>query len=152
MNLVELLDATAARQPEHPAIIGPADDENLSYAQFRTWVDETAELLSGHGVRKGHCVGLHCPSGRNYICLTYAIWRLGACVVPIPTELSAEEKMRVCEGIALDYILSDRGGKGKLSPAFAEPSQGVDDFIWIAPAKRFRDRPAGFDEVNAAFS
>ena len=34
MNLVELLDATAARQPEHPAIIGPSDGESLSYAQF----------------------------------------------------------------------------------------------------------------------
>jgi len=151
MNLVELLDATAARQPEHAAIIGPADGEVLSYAQFRTWVDETAGLLADHGVRKGHCVGLHCPSGRDYIRLTYAIWRLGACVVPIPTELSAEEKMRVCQGIALDHVLSDRKGQGALSPALAAPVQRVDDFIGIAPAKRYRETPAGFAEVNAAF-
>ena len=151
MNLVELLDATAARQPEHPAIIGPAEGETLSYAQFKSRVDDTAELLSRHGVRKDHCVGLHCQSGRDYIRLTYAIWRLGACVVPIPTELSAEEKMRVCQGIALDHILSDRGGQRMLAPAFAEPAQRADDFIWIAPARRFRETPAAFGEVNAAF-
>src|SRR5512139_361706 len=151
MNLVELLDATAARQPEHAAIIGPADGEVLSYAQFKTRVDETAGLLAGHGVCKGHCVGLHCPSGRDYIRLTYAIWRLGACVVPIPTELSAEEKMRVCQGIALDHVLTDRKGQGALAPAFDAPVQRVDEFIAIAPAKRFRETPAGFADVNAAF-
>lgn len=151
MNLVELLDATAARQPEHPAIVGPAEGATLSYAQFKTSVDDTAQMLSSFGVRKGQCVGLHYPSGRDYIRLTYAIWRLGACVVPIPTELSAEEKMRVCQGIALDHILSDRAGQKMLSPAFAGPCQEVDKLIWIAPAKRLRETPAGFGEVNAAF-
>jgi long-chain acyl-CoA synthetase len=151
MNLVELLDAIAERQPEHPAIIGPAEGEVLSYAQFKARVDETAGLLQSHGVRQGHCVGLHCPSGREYIRLTYAIWRLGACVVPIPTELSGEEKMRVCQGIVLDHVLSDRKGQSVLSPAFAEPVQRVDELIGIAPAKRFRETPAGFAEVNAAF-
>ena len=151
MNLVELLDATALRQPEHPAIIGPADTDALSYGEFKTEVDETAALLAHFGVQAGQCVGLHCPSGRNYICLTYAIWRLGACVVPIPTELSTEEKMRVCQGIALDYILTDRAGQKKLASAFAEPGQRLDDLTWIAPATFFREKPAGFSEVNAAF-
>jgi long-chain acyl-CoA synthetase len=151
MNLVELLDATVARQPEHPAIVGPAEGETLSYAQFKARVDETAQQLARHGVKPGHCVGLHCPSGRDYISLTYAIWRLGACVVPIPTELSAEEKMRVCQGIALDHVLSDRGGQRVLEPAFAAPRQRVDDFVSIAPARRFRETPAGFAGVNAAF-
>lgn len=151
MNLVDLLDATVERQPGEPAIVGSAEGEVLSYAELKAWIDETAGRLAEAGVRAGQCVGLHVPSGREYICLTYALWRLDACVVPIPTELSAVEKMRVCEGIALDHILMDRGGQRALAAAVAEAPRVVDDKTWIAPARRLREAPEGFGAIHAAF-
>lgn len=151
MNLVDLLDATAARQPQHLALVGPDEGASLTYAALKALVDDTAATLAHLGVQRGHCVGLHCPSGRDTIRLTYALWRLGACVVPIPSELSAEEKLRVCQGIALDGLLLDRPGKAVLAPAQAAEPQRVDELCWFAPARRFRERPAGFDAVNAAF-
>lgn len=151
MNLIELLDSTVARQPEHAAIIGPEDGAVLSYASFKDAVDATAKALAASGVKAGQCVGLHYPSGSDYIRLTYALWRLGACVVPIPVELSAEEKARICRDIAMNHLLAETEGIKQLAPALAGSPISLDEKVALAPAKRYRDAPAGFSKVNAAF-
>jgi long-chain acyl-CoA synthetase len=131
MNLYDLFHETARRQPEHPAILGPSQDTALTYSGLDEAIRAAASRLRKAGVQPGDCVGLHHPSGSPYIVLTYAAWQCGACVVPVATELAAEEKREICREISLDYILSSPG-----TAAFAEP---------------FRLRPAGYDRVQAAF-
>src|SRR5262245_10268518 len=106
MNLYDVFHETAHRQPTRPAVLGPGPADALSYSQLDHAIRTTGERLARSGVCAGHCVGLHCPSGADYIVLTYALWQCGCCAVPIPTELAAGEKQDVCREIALDFVIS----------------------------------------------
>jgi long-chain acyl-CoA synthetase len=151
MNLYDLFHETARRQPEHPAILGPSQDTALTYSGLDEAIRAAASRLRKAGVQPGDCVGLHHPSGSPYIVLTYAAWQCGACVVPVATELAAEEKREICREISLDYILSSPG-----TAAFAEPfrrgeATGIGQNIDLMPIRSPCLRPAGYDRVQAAF-
>lgn len=149
-NLFDIFRQTALRQPLHPALIDCDQGQHVSYGKLLQEIEQFANQLRCLGVRAGDCVGLHVPSGRNYIVATYAIWRCGACVVPIPMELTFREKRLICANIALKAVLSSvnsagfweswqRGGAISLGPI---------DFIPLEPAI---SPPAGFAGVNASF-
>jgi long-chain acyl-CoA synthetase len=148
--LYEQFRRTAAAQPDHAAILGPRPDASLSYRALDAAICQASEQLTAAGVQAGHCVGLHYPSTTEYIIYTYAIWRLGGCVVPVPMELAAPEKTEICQRLALDYVITAGSG-----PAFLEPfrrgketSLGRDHLV---PVSSPRHHPAGFAGVNAAF-
>ena len=150
MNLYQLLHETALRQPHQKAIAGPGAEAVLSYGALDEAICRAGDRLAAAGVGPGACVGLHYASGSEYIINTYAIWRNGGCVVPIPTELAPAEKSEVCRRLALNYVIS----KGA-APAFVEPFQRgpetpVGDDL-LLPVASPRQHPPGFAEVNAAF-
>ncbi len=150
MNLIDLFEQRARRQPRSPAILGPKEDVILSYGELLQQVDETAGALAEAGVECGQCVGLHYPSGLDYIRLTYALWRLGACVVPIPVELKSGEKLRICRDIALHHVITNPAGSRTFETAIATPF-GKLQYGLIAATRRHRDPPPEFARVNAAF-
>jgi long-chain acyl-CoA synthetase len=148
--LYEQFHRTAVAQPEHGALLGPRQDAALSYRALDAAICRASEQLAAAGVRAGHCVGLHYPSTTDYIIWTYAIWRLGGCVVPLPMELAAPEKAEICQRLALDFVLTAGN-----APAFLEPFRrgdtenlGRDHLVPVVGPRR---HPAGFAEVNAAF-
>jgi long-chain acyl-CoA synthetase len=150
VNLYQCWHETALRLPNQPAIVGPGEEAAISYRALDEAICRTSEMLTAVGVGPGSCVGLHYPSGREYIVHTYAIWRAGGCVVPIPTELAAAEKSEICRRLAIDFVISKTP-----APAFVEPfartaqiNLGEDVLLPIASP---RQHPAGFAEVNAAF-
>jgi long-chain acyl-CoA synthetase len=148
--LYQRLHETAVFQPHHLAIVGPVEEATWSYRALDEAICRVGERLAAAGVGPGACVGLHYASGREYIVHTYAIWRTGGCVVPIPTELAATEKSEVCQRLALDYVIS----KGP-APHFVEPFQRGGpiplDKDLLLPVSSPRQHPPGFGEVNAAF-
>lgn len=151
INLYDLFHETACRQPDHLAILGPSADTALTYGELDRAIRETAQRLRQAGVRPGDCVGLHQPSGSQYIILTYAVWQCGGCVVPIATELAAEEKREICREIALDYLISPTA-----TVAFADsfrqgPATSVSGRAAVMPIRGPCTRPAGYDRVEAAF-
>ena len=83
MNLVDTFCDISEKQPDHPAVIGPGKDDMYSYRGLREAIESMAGQLKAAGIQPGTCVGLHFKSSPMYIILTYAIWRCGACVVPI---------------------------------------------------------------------
>ena len=149
MNLFDLFLQTATRQPDHPLIITAT--ETHTYGAFLIQIEALVTKLKAHGIGPGQCIGLHYPNSPAYIRLTYAIWGCGACVVPIPVELSAPEKADIFHNIAIDAVLSKPALLADLAAIQAtEPCLLTDEAILCA-AKRFRDHPAGFAAVNAAF-
>ena len=106
MNLFDVFEQTAIRQPDHAAMFGPATEARLPYHELQRQVRETARLLELAGVRPRDCIGLHYPSGLDYIILTYALWCCGACSVPIAVELVEEEKHDICRGICLHGVIT----------------------------------------------
>jgi long-chain acyl-CoA synthetase len=151
LNLDDVFRSTARRQPNHPACLGPGADDVLSYAAADEAIGSSAERLRAAGVGPGACVGLNCPSGVAYILATYAAWRSGACIVPIPTELTRPEKEQILQTVALDFVIAPPTRAGW----FAPHQRGAAIELWPAasvyPVVPLRQRPPDFAGINAAF-
>jgi long-chain acyl-CoA synthetase len=151
LNLYDLFCQTARRQPDAPALLGPGSQDALSYRSLQEAIDAASNRLRQAGVRPGDCVGLHCPSGANYIIQSYAVWSCGACVVPIPVELTAEEKGEVCREICLDHVITARRVPSFLEPFRRGESTELSPASAIVPVNRTQDAPPAFASINSAF-
>jgi fatty-acyl-CoA synthase len=60
------LDATAARFPEHEALVDCATGKRWTYAAFAADVDTLARGFAGSGVVKGDRVGIWAPNGAEW--------------------------------------------------------------------------------------
>ncbi|TWU26040.1 class I adenylate-forming enzyme family protein [Bythopirellula polymerisocia] len=149
-NLYQVLKATVQRQPAHIAVSDCENYSSVTYAQLLGRIDGLAKRLQAAGIGPGSCVGLHAASGLNYMIRTYALWKLGACVVPIPLELAPREKRQICQRIAIDTIVSSDRAIGFLSgiEATEVAQSGSCRVIRITP---LRAHPVDFGSVNAAF-
>lgn len=154
MNLDDLFRDTARRQPDRPAIFDAGRDAVLTYRELDEAVGAASRRMRRAGVRAGDCVALHDRSGSTYIVLTYAVWRCGGCVVPVPFELAAAEKRAICREIAVDFVVSPANAAD-----FAECFRRGDTMrvfdatedIAIVPIRSPREHPAGYDPRSAAF-
>jgi len=151
MNLYDVFRETARRQLTRPAILGPGPSDAISYGQLDEMIRTTGEHLARLGVRAGHCVGLHCPSGADYIILTYAVWQRGGCVVPIPVELATSEKQTICREIALDFVISREKTASFAAPFGSGPPSHLLPGIVGTPIRSPREHPASFHAINSAF-
>jgi long-chain acyl-CoA synthetase len=146
-NLDGALHAVAEQQPDHPAIVNGG---TISYRELDERVERAAALLRHAGVRPGSTVGLHLHSGVEYIVQTYAIWRCGACSVPIATELADSEKATVCRKVALDFIVG--GGTQRFAhDVAAQPAIALAGSLTLTPVRSSRQHPPGFRSIDAAF-
>ncbi|MCI0599331.1 MAG: acyl--CoA ligase [Beijerinckiaceae bacterium] len=151
MNVYDLFQKTARQQPVHQAILGPGIDEQLSYGALDEAVCAMSSKLRDAGVRGGGCVALHCPSGKDYIVLTYAIWKCEACVVPVATELTAEEQQLIIENIAIDHLIFHGAIASTLEPYCKGSAGALMPNFSIVPIGSPRDRPSGYQGLNSAF-
>lgn len=150
MNLYQLFHDTAHKQPEHLAILGPRA-ESTTYGELDAAIRQTSDDLGRAGVTAGSCVGLHCSSGREYIILNYAVWRLGGCVVPIPIELTEPEKQEICRTICMDFVVSEKRALGFVKPFQKDGETDLSPRSLVMAIASPREHPAGFSDVNAAF-
>jgi long-chain acyl-CoA synthetase len=151
MNMYTYFYETTRRQPQHPAILGPGADQSFSYEQLNEAIELVSTQLLRAGVRAGDCVGLNYGSGARYVIFNFAIWRCGATVVPIPTELSVDEKQQILREISIRYVITSplhaasfdvfRNGAGQ---------QILQDAVVFATSGR-REHPAQFQAINPAF-
>jgi len=106
MNLNELLEHSVRRQPRKIAFI--EESTETSYAALAEKIDTFAETLKSLPFRSGARIGLCFPNSVNYVALTYALWKIGAIVVPVPTECPPEELSEIAVSMELSAILSQK--------------------------------------------
>src|SRR5438045_543351 len=99
MNLSELIDASATRFPDKPAIINT--DAVVSYSELMIWTRELAGALRAAGVQAGQRIGVSFPNSAAYVAAIFAVWRAHATAVPVPVESSAEERARILHSLGL---------------------------------------------------
>jgi long-chain acyl-CoA synthetase len=90
-TLVDVLRATAAERPAHPAILFKGT--TLSYGSLDRLSTAFAATLAADGVRKGDRVGLLLPNCPQFLIAQFGIWKAGGVVVainPIYTEPELE--------------------------------------------------------------
>jgi len=151
MNMYTRFCDTVRRQPHHPAILGPRANQSLSYVQLYDVIERVGSQLQRAGVRPGDCVGLHYGSGATYIIFNYAIWRCGATVVPIPMELSADEKQQILREIAIRYVITSPLHSAFLDIFRSGEAEPISDSAAIVPTSGRRDHPIEFRLLNSAF-
>jgi long-chain acyl-CoA synthetase len=106
MNLTELLDKTASDWPQKMALI--EGDHAVSYAELAADTVVLATQLQALQLPPFCRVGLCFPNSVNYVALTFALWRIEAVVVPIPTECTEDELSNIAITMQLEAILSQK--------------------------------------------
>ena len=113
-NFVCLLEETAARFPEKPALLCP--DATLTYRALQQRAAGFARELAEGNIGPGHRVAMVLPNHWTFVVAMLGIWKLGATAVPLSPLLKAEER---------EAILAD------VDPAVVvervEPGEGVWD-------------------------
>ena len=113
-NFVCLLEETAARFPEKPALLCP--DATVTYRALQQRAAGFARELAEGNVGPGDRVAMVLPNHWTFAVAMLGIWKLGATAVPLSPLLKAEER---------DAILAD------VDPAVVvervEPREGVWD-------------------------
>jgi len=104
MNLTELLDRTASEWPNKTALI--EGDSVVSYVELVEKTLALATQLRRLQLSPGCRVGICIPNSVSYVALTFALWRINAVVVPIPTECTEEEFSTIATSMQLEAILS----------------------------------------------
>ncbi len=100
MNLGHILDATAARSPDAPAVV--FEGSTTTYTELARQARAAAADLAARGVIKGDRVAVWLPNQPDFVSAMYAVLRLGAVVVPVHAALTKPEAR---------HILSDAGAK-----------------------------------------
>ena len=106
MNLNESLENAAARFAGKPALV--EEETVVTYDSLRNQIEEMAARLSALSLPRGCRVGLCYPNSIAYVVLTFALWRMNAVVVPIPTECTEEEITEIATAIQLEAVLSPK--------------------------------------------
>jgi long-chain acyl-CoA synthetase len=151
MNLYDVFHRTALGQAEHPAFLGPGPRAIMSYAALDEAIQNTSSCLARAGVGPGMCVGLHCPSGANYVIATYAAWRCGAFVMPIPIDLTPPEKEQILRTVAVDSIVSVTNRTEFLEDYQTGRETEIMAGAAVYPVRRLRDHPPELFAMNPAF-
>ena len=108
-NIVEVILARAAVEPEHAAFVGR--DGEITFgclaAEVRRWASVIAGLpgLPDQGVPR---IGVRCPGGVLHAVLMLAVMKAGGCAVPVAGELPGPERSTLAGATALHGILSWR--------------------------------------------
>jgi clorobiocin biosynthesis protein CloN4 len=101
-DLTELVEASASRWPDRPAVVGP--NRTLTYADLTTEADAFAIALHDAGVRRGDRVGIWLEKSATAIAAMQGALRLGAAYVPLDPlapRHRVEHIVRDCEMRAL---------------------------------------------------
>ncbi|MCW5747066.1 MAG: acyl--CoA ligase [Alphaproteobacteria bacterium] len=88
-TLDAVLAQAAARHPDRPLVM--TDDATLSYRDAMARAEALARGLRGEGVRAGDRVALIMANHADFVPLVFAVWRLGAAVIPVNFLFKARE-------------------------------------------------------------
>jgi len=120
--LADLLEATAARTPDHPALI--FGDRTLTYRQLNQQAALVAARLLAAGVRPGQIVGLWMPRGIELLVAQAGIAKAGAAWLPVDEDTPVE-RLQVC--------LDDADGAGVITSAALAPRlAAIGRSVWTA--------------------
>ncbi len=83
------LSRAAATWPDRPYVL--TDDASMTYAEVAARAERLARGLRSLGVRPGDRVALVMANHPEFVPLSYAIWRLGAAIIPVNFLFKAKE-------------------------------------------------------------
>lgn len=106
-NLSDAIFHYAGHRPHVPAIVeGPA---TLSYGEFAAWVGAASRYLLGLGVEADDRVGLILDNHADHFILAFALMRIGATPIEIPTDLPPSMQGEIIERCGVKALFLEFG-------------------------------------------
>jgi amino acid adenylation domain-containing protein len=97
-DFVDVIAATVARCPQHPAVEGP--DATLSYAELDRLSNQLAQRFVAAGVGRDGCVGISLPRGAGELVAMLATIKAGGAYVPLDPSHPVDRLQVVLEDAA----------------------------------------------------
>ncbi len=125
-------------------------EQRLTYGELATVIDELAAWLARRGLGGGDAIGIMAANEPTLVAMLYAVWSLGAVIVPVSARATAEETARqlehararalVCDVKRVD-VARDAGAAAGV-PVFAcAPAPPLAPTIVRRSRRRLRGRP-----------
>jgi amino acid adenylation domain-containing protein len=105
-NLVEYLEASAARSPDQIAVVDPAGVE-VTYSELNRRADRLAGFLAAQGVRRGDRVGVVLPKGIPAVISLFGIMKAGAAYVPVDYTSPLERARQILADCQIRALIVD---------------------------------------------
>ena len=105
-SLVDMLDRSVRDYPDRTAIVD--DSYRVSYSELNAYVDILAARLSFLGVRPDARVALLSGSGLAFTAAAWAVWKLGANLVPLNWRLTATDLAAQIADSQSEFVLVGR--------------------------------------------
>lgn len=107
MNIANWLYATALAKPDASALFSGTKLVS-NYADFAANSHSLSRMLSEqYGIKAGDRVAMFLPNRVEYLILFYAVWWLGAVVVPINYKLHKKEALWIIENSEASLVFTD---------------------------------------------
>ena len=108
MNLAHWLERTAIRHPQRPAVFIGADVA-MTYGALLDQARHLAGGLVGLGVGAGDRVAVFMKNQPEYLVVKYAVWLIGAAIVPINAKLHPAEVAWIHENSGSKLLFASEG-------------------------------------------
>lgn len=110
MNIANWLYRTALSSPSAPALLS-GDELHADYASFAQRVRALSQHLHvERGLSKGDRVAIYMKNRVEYLEVMYAVWWLGASIVPVNHKLHAKELAWILNDSQAQLLCTDDGG------------------------------------------
>jgi len=142
-TLGDLIQRSAARHPEKPAII--CGTVTWPYGQFDRMCTQLAAGLARRGVASGDRVAIMSRNSHNFAAVRYALARLGAVLVPINFMLRPAEAAFILDHaqvkmLCVDTEFADVAGR-------AAAGTRVERLLWL-PGESPSSQPAAIEPID----
>ena len=99
LNIAETLAAVAAGQGSETGLVESATGKSLTFSELQGRSDAYAHLLRQQGITPGDRVMLMVKPSADFICLTFALFKVGAPVILIDPGMGYKNLLRCIEGV-----------------------------------------------------
>lgn len=106
----QILAQQAVRHPNCEAVTDAA--HRFTYAQWEALTDQAAKALLSRGIKKGTHVGVYANDNAVTLCAYYAVWKIGAVLVPLCNSYQQAESTRCLIDADITHLLLGGGPSG----------------------------------------
>lgn len=105
INIGHTLARSAEKLKNQTGLIEAATGVSLSFRELNARADSFAHILKGGGVEAGERVMLMVKPSADFICLTFALFKIGAPVILIDPGMGYKNLLRCIEGVRPRYFV-----------------------------------------------
>ncbi len=105
INIGHTLAECASKLGDERALVEAATGYSLSFKGLNTRADSFATILHAGGIQAGSRVMLMVKPSADFICLTFALFKIGAPVILIDPGMGYKNLLRCIEGVKPEFLI-----------------------------------------------